>query len=374
MMEYGTFDLKSTPEGDPVVVLRELREFDQVGSAWSDVLNFLKAERPKRLVLDFSRTRAGNSAGVAFFKAVELYCEQNGVELSQNAVPQVLEQLLRLAKSDAGGSAPSRTPLSPIVQIGAFAWDVVEEVHDFIGFVGLFLVRSVKSFLYIRRFRWKEMAYYLQLCGADAMPILALLSFLIGLVIAFQAAVQLRQFGANIYVADLVSLSIVRELGPLLTGVILAGRSGSAFAAEIGTMKVNEEVDALTVMGFDVVGFLALPKIYALVLAGPLLTLFADVMGIIGGIVVGIAGLDLTLRSFMQEAYMILTMPDLISGLMKSIVFALLIALIGCFRGLQTEKGADSVGRQTTSAVVSSLFLIILADAVFTVLFHVFDY
>ena len=206
------------------------------------------------------------------------------------------------------------------------------------------------------------------------MPIVFLLSFLLGLVMAFQAAVQLRQFGANIYVADLVSLALTRELGPVFTAVILSGRSGSAFAAEIGTTKVNEEVDALTVMGFDITKFLVLPKVFALALCGPLLTLFANASGIFGGIVVGILSLDLTAASFLEEAYSILTLTDVAGGLVKSFVFAILVALVGCFRGLQADKGADSVGRQTTSAVVSGIFLIILADAVFTIIFHVFGW
>jgi phospholipid/cholesterol/gamma-HCH transport system permease protein len=206
------------------------------------------------------------------------------------------------------------------------------------------------------------------------MPIVFLLSFLVGMVMAFQAAVQLRQFGANIYVADLLSLAMTRELGPVFTAVILAGRSGSAFAAEIGTMKVNEEVDALTVMGFDITSFLVLPKILALAICGPLLTILANASGILGGVVVGVLSLDLTAASFLEETYQILSLRDILSGLIKSVVFALLVALIGCLRGLQVDKGADSVGRQTTSAVVSGILLIILADAVFTILFHVFSW
>jgi phospholipid/cholesterol/gamma-HCH transport system permease protein len=249
----------------------------------------------------------------------------------------------------------------------------VGEWGDLIRFVGDFLISMGRAFHHWRRFRWREVLYYTQLSGADAMPIVFLLSFLLGLVMAFQGAVQLRQFGANIFVADLLSLAMTRELGPVFTAVILAGRSGSAFAAEIGTMKVNEEVDALVVMGFDITELLVLPKVVALAICGPLLTMLANGSSIVGGIVVGILSLDLTAASFIQEVYSILTLTDVIGGLAKSLVFSILIALIGCFRGLQADKGADSVGRQTTSAVVSGIFLIILADAVFTVLYHIFD-
>jgi phospholipid/cholesterol/gamma-HCH transport system permease protein len=246
-------------------------------------------------------------------------------------------------------------------------WTGFQELVHFVGVLVLALAHSVRHF---RKFRWRETFYYAQLAGSDAMPIVFLLSFLMGLVMAFQAAVQLRQFGANIFVADLVSLAITRELGPIFTAIILAGRSGSAFAAEIGTMKVNEEVDALTVMGFNVPQFLILPKVVALIICGPLLTLWADMAGILGGIVVGVLSLDLTVKSFLEQMYGILTLKDVGSGLIKSVAFAFLVGLIGCYRGLQAEKGADSVGRQTTSSVVSGIFLIILTDAIFTVLFH----
>jgi phospholipid/cholesterol/gamma-HCH transport system permease protein len=250
----------------------------------------------------------------------------------------------------------------------------LKDAREQISFSGSVAVAMVRVFTHAKPFRWRETWCYIQLCGADAMPIVSLISFLMGLIMAFQAAVQLRQFGGNIFVADLLALAFTRELGPFLTAVILAGRSGSAFAAEIGTMKVNEEVDALTVMGFDITEFLVMPKIYAMALAGPLLTCLSNWMGLMGGLVVGVIGLDLTASSFLQEAYEILDLSDVLTGLLKSFGFSIVVGAIGCLRGLQTEQGADSVGRQTTSAVVSGIFLIIFVDAIFTVIFHVFDW
>ena len=206
------------------------------------------------------------------------------------------------------------------------------------------------------------------------MTILFLISFLLGLVMTFQAAIQLKQFGANIYVADLVSLALTRELAPVFTAMLLAGRSGSAFAAEIGTMKVGEELDALAVMGFNLNEFVTLPKVAALMLAAPLLVMWANFAGLLGGISVSMVALDLTPYSFMHEVSAAITFTDIAEGLIKSEVFAILVALVGCFRGFQAGLGADSVGRQTTSAVVSGLFLIILADAVLTVLYHAFGW
>jgi phospholipid/cholesterol/gamma-HCH transport system permease protein len=209
---------------------------------------------------------------------------------------------------------------------------------------------------------------YMQKTGVDALPIVGLISFLLGLIMAFMSAVQLEQFGANIYVASLVSLAMVRELGPIMTAIIVAGRSGSAFAAEIGTMKISEEVDALFTMGFDPTRFLVVPKIIASVIMVPILTLFSDLFAMAGGLVVGVFMLDLTANAYIGQTIKTLKLFDVFWGLAKGGVFGFLIAWIGCLRGFQVKGGAASVGQATTSAVVSSLFLIILSDSVFTVI------
>jgi phospholipid/cholesterol/gamma-HCH transport system permease protein len=209
--------------------------------------------------------------------------------------------------------------------------------------------------------------------GVDGLPIVGLIALLMGLIIAFMSSLQLASFGANIYVASLVALAMVRELGPIMTAVLVAGRSGSAFAAEIGTMKVNEEVEALVVMGYDPVMFLALPKVLAAAVVVPLLTLYADLLAILGGMLVGVLGLDLTVYSYVQQTARSLEVFDVISGLLKSLVFAVLIAVVGCQRGFGVRGGAQAVGRATTSAVVTALFLIIVTDSVFAILLHYLD-
>ena len=206
--------------------------------------------------------------------------------------------------------------------------------------------------------------------GADGLPILALISFLLGLIIAFMSSLQLKQFGANAYVPSRVAIAMVRELGPIITAILVAGRSGSAFAAEIGTMKVNEEVDALITMGFSPVRFLAVPKILAAILVVPLLTFFADFFAILGGMAVGILGLDLTFHTYSEYTSWALTIFDVGAGVVKSVVFAVLIAGVGCHRGFQARGGAESVGSATTSAVVAGLFLIIVADSLFAVVLN----
>ncbi len=374
-MEQPTLEMARTESGETLITFREPLDFAHAHAHWDGMVRLLSKQRPEGIILDFSGLPAIDSAGIALLRLVWRRCRQQQVPLQLRSVPPSAEYFLRYLETEP---APVRKEeglgFSSVVSgVGRLALSAIREYRELLHFLGDFLLSSSKSLRHFRRFRWREMIYYAQLAGAEAMPIVFLLSFLLGLVMAFQAAVQLRQFGANIFVADLLSLALTRELGPVFTAVILAGRSGSAIAAELGAMKVNEEVDALAVMGFDITQFLILPRVCALALVGPLLTFLADASGIAGGIVVGVLGLDLTVGSFLEETYQILTLSDILTGLSKSFVFAILVALIGCFRGLQAEKGADSVGRQTTSAVVSGLFLIILADSVFTVIFHVFD-
>jgi phospholipid/cholesterol/gamma-HCH transport system permease protein len=240
---------------------------------------------------------------------------------------------------------------------------------DFMGDVALATGAALRS---PRSVNWGDVWHVMERAGADAVPIVALLTFLVGLVTGFQAAIQLKQFGANIFVADLVALSITRELGPLMTAIIVAGRSGAAFAAELGTMRVSEEIDALVTLGLDPYRFLVLPRVVALLVVTPLLTLLADLCGIFGGLLVALVTLDLTVGTFLREARSALDLWDVSSGLLKGVAFGGVLALIACQRGLAATGGAEGVGRVTTSAVVTSLFALVLMDALFTVLFNAF--
>jgi phospholipid/cholesterol/gamma-HCH transport system permease protein len=261
-------------------------------------------------------------------------------------------------------------PGSLLARLGGATLKGLADFRELVTFTGELIFGLLAGARHPRRMRWRETWLYMERTGLDALPIVALISFLIGLITAFQAAVQLTQFGADIYVANLVSLSIVRELGPLMTAIIAAGRSGAAFAAEIGTMKVSEEVDALTTMGLDRTRFLVTPKVVALLCMLPCLTLFSDLVGVLGGLTVAVFGLGLPAQVFLRQTRLATTTWDVYSGLVKSVAFAILIAGVGCLRGFQARGGAESVGRITTSAIVAGIFLIICADAVFTVLFH----
>jgi phospholipid/cholesterol/gamma-HCH transport system permease protein len=208
----------------------------------------------------------------------------------------------------------------------------------------------------------------MQSTGVEALPVVALISFLLGLIMAFMSSIQLRQFGANIYVASLVALSMVSELGPIMTAIIVAGRSGSAYAAEISTMKISEEIDALLTMGFDPVLFLAIPRIIAAIIVIPILTMFSNLFAITGGLLIGITMLDLSTTSYISQTITSLNLFELLWGLSKSFVFAILISSVGCLRGFQAKGGASAVGHAATSAVVTSIFLIVLFDSFFAVI------
>lgn len=245
---------------------------------------------------------------------------------------------------------------------------------DFIDLLSLLgdIIRSfIKLFYSPRSIRWSDFPEQFTLIGVNALPISLLIVFLIGLITGYQGALQLKAFGADVFIADLISISITRELGPLMVAIIVAGRSGSAFTAEIGTMKVSEEIDALKVMGFNIVDFLVMPRLLAIFLVMPLIVILADLVGILGGLLASFSTLDITSVGYFNRMQVSLGLNDIASGLIKSCIFGIIIVVIGCFRGFQVSGGAESVGRYTTSSVVTSIFNIILVDALFTLLFPI---
>ena len=242
------------------------------------------------------------------------------------------------------------------------------------GFVQLMADASfaiLAALAHPRRLRWRALTEQAIDIGSRALGIVALITFLVGLTVAFQSAHQLRQFGAAIFVADLTAVSMVREMAPLMTAILVAGRSGASIAAEVATMQVSEEVDALRVMGIDPIDFLAVPRLLAITVTIPLLTVLADLVGMLGGFLVGVFYLDIAWNSFLMKMIDSLVAWDLISGLIKSVAFAFGIGLIGLFYGFKVRGGASEVGRTTTAAVVASIFFIIVADCIFSVLFYV---
>jgi phospholipid/cholesterol/gamma-HCH transport system permease protein len=240
-------------------------------------------------------------------------------------------------------------------------------------FVGETSLAALGSLRHPGRIRWRPVAFNIRSAGLDALPIVGLLAFLLGVVVAYQGAGQLRTYGANIFVADLVGLSMLREFAPLITAIIVAGRSGSAYAAQIGTMVVTEEMDALRTIGIAPQELLVLPKLLALAIALPLLTVFADALGVMGGMLMAQVRLGVGYGEFLDRFVKAVAVRDYLIGVLKAPVFAAIIVLVGCFQGFRTRGGADSVGQQTTRAVVQSIFLVIVADALFSVAFSVLD-
>ena len=266
----------------------------------------------------------------------------------------------------------SATP-SLFVRVGKSTVDQIKQLLEALSFIGETAHALVKSILQPKRIRWRPILFNIRTAGFDALPIVGLLSFLLGIVVAYQGAGQLRQYGANIFVADLVGLSMLREFAPLMTAIIIAGRSGSAYAAQIGTMAVTEEIDAMRTLGISPQELLVLPKVIALFIAMPLLTVFADAMGVFGGMLMAQQQLDVGFVEFLDRFVKAVSPTAFMIGVGKAPIFALIIAMVGCFQGFRTRGGADSVGRQTTRSVVQSIFLVIVADALFSVAFSMLD-
>jgi phospholipid/cholesterol/gamma-HCH transport system permease protein len=294
------------------------------------------------------------------------------IDLDRSGLPGGVRRLLDLARAvpekDTGKGG---TPQPWLARVGNTATEWLAASLEIITFVG----EAVLSFLRLAtgraRFRRVDLMLTIQECGAQALPIVMLISFLVGLILALVGAVQLQLFGADIFVANLVGLAMAREMGAMMTGIIMAGRTGAAFAAQLGTMTVNEEIDAFKTLGFSPMDFLVLPRMLALMLMMPLLCVFADIVGILGGAVVGIGMLDLSAPLYYQQTVGSLSVTDFAVGVAKSVVFGVLVALSGCLRGMQCGRSSAAVGAAATSAVVTAIVWIIVSDAMFTVILNV---
>lgn len=255
------------------------------------------------------------------------------------------------------------------LQLGTAGERLLSNLFLSVGFGTSLVTSALISFRHPRRIKWRSVGYYMDSCGSDAMLLVSLLGLLIGVILAFQAIIQLGRYGVESYVVNLVGTVVVTELAPLLTAVVLAGRTGSAFAAEIGTMKGNEELDALVTLGVDVGEFLLIPKIIALMLVLPGLTIIADVCGVVGGMFVVCADLDFSVSEYLYRSADVISVLDMTQGLVKSAFFGLIVAAAGCMKGINADRDAAGVGNAATGAVVSSIFLIVCADAALTGLF-----
>ena len=329
-------------------------------------------------IADGARIEALDTAGAWVLQKLLLRLRDEGTVVTLRGLrpefARMLEVVAQHVTDQAGKPLPAARPSPSVLErIGRSAAAASEQAVALLRFIGECALALAGSIAHPARFRWRPILYNIRSAGFDALPIIGVLSFLLGVVVAYQGADQLRQYGANIFVVDLVGLSMLREFAPLITAIIIAGRSGSAYAAQIGTMSVTEEIDAMRTLGIAPLDLLVLPKILALMIALPLLTVFADVLGVFGGMIMARAQLGVGFGEFLDRLVKAVSITSYLIGIGKAPVFAAIIAVVGCFQGFRTRGGADSVGRQTTRAVVQSIFLVIVADALFSIAFSALD-
>jgi phospholipid/cholesterol/gamma-HCH transport system permease protein len=327
----------------------------------------------RRVVLEAQELTSWDSSVLTFLVEVSELCRQRGINMDRDGLPAGVRRLLKLAEAvpEKKGARKEEVETPFLERLGNSAIGAGESLGEMLKFLGEMSVTFVRLFRMNVRFRAVDLILLIQQCGAQALPIVTLISFLVGVILAFVGAVQLRQFGAQIYVADLVGIAMVREMGAMMTGIIMAGRTGAAFAAQLGTMKVTQELDAFTTMGFSPLEFLVLPRVIALVLMMPLLCLYADFVGILGGAAIGVGMLDLSWTTYFRETTNAINLTGLFGGVFKSSVYGVLIALSGCLRGIQCGNSSSAVGDAATSAVVTGIVAIVTACGVFAVVFYV---
>jgi phospholipid/cholesterol/gamma-HCH transport system permease protein len=327
------------------------------------------------LQLDFSAVRRMDTGGALLLHRLIRQLDAEGRQVSVSGLSTEAAGLLALVReTDEAMPAAPPLPTEPLLEsLGRGSLTGLQHGLGMLAFIGETAAVTGRVLLRPSRIRWAAINQELAEAGHKALGIVGLLAFLLGIVITYQGGVQLRQYGASIFVADLVGLSMLRELAPILTSIIVAGRTGSAYTAQIGTMKVTEEVDALRVMAVPPLELLVLPKLVALLIALPLLTVFADIMGVIGGMVMASIQLDIAYSTFIERLEVALTLDSYLVGIGKAPVFAAVIAIIGCYQGFRVYGSAESVGRRTTVSVVQSILAVIVIDAAFSVAFSYLD-
>ena len=325
------------------------------------------------VTLDLSALEALDTAGAWLLHRTARGLREQGIETRLEGVKPdhaiLLEQVAANDRPAEPAVARGNAFTDMVRHVGAGAAEVAADTRALVSFLGLVVATLGLAVVRPGRVRFVSLVHHIEQVGLNAIPIVGLLSFLIGVVMAYQGATQLRQFGAEVFVVNLIGISVLRELGVLLTAIIVAGRSGGAFTAQIGSMKVNEEVDAMRALGLDPIEVLVLPRLLALVISLPFLAFFADMMGLAGGALMAWVTLDISPMMFIERLNEAVGIWTFWVGIIKAPVFAFLIALVGCFEGMRVEGSAESVGRLTTRSVVEAIFLVIVVDAVFSVFF-----
>ena len=342
-----------------------------VGPLWGQAHAALRANPRAKVVVDCSRVDYCDGAGVALLVDLLRQPRPPEADVEIRGLADRFRKLLDQFDPKALATAAAPPPRPPLLErIGRAGARLFDDLYALVAFLGEAAAAIAYALRHPQGIRWRDALRIAEEAGVNALPIVALIGFLMGVILAFQSAVAMKPFGAELFVANLLSLALLRELGPLMTAILLAGRSGAAFAAEIGTMKVNEEIDALVTMGLSPVRFLVVPRLLVVFLLGPLLTVIADLLGLFGGAVV-MRGFGIPIVTYFHQVQSIATQGDLFGGLLKAFAFGLLVAGVGCLQGLKTGEGASSVGQSTTRAVVGGIILVVAADSVFAVVFNV---
>jgi phospholipid/cholesterol/gamma-HCH transport system permease protein len=358
-----------SPEGDLFLhVSGDWRIGQQLPSIEAVDEKLTSGSKILRVLFDTKELKSWDSGLLTFLTKLIARCSEKRILLDKGGLPQGVQRLLALATAvperKGARKEAKREPYLSVV--GARAIEFYRTSIEMLSFIGEAFLAFIKFLRGRASFRRVDLFLLLQECGAQALPIVSLISILVGLILGFVGAIQLKMFGAQIFVADVVAIGMVRVMGAIMTGIIIAGRTGAAFAAQLGTMEVNEEIDALKTLGVSPMEFLVLPRMVALIVMMPLLCLYADLLGILGGLIVGVGMLDLGLMQYLNETRSAVTLTNLWIGLFHSAVFGVLIALSGCLRGMQCGRSAEAVGYATTSAVVTSIISIIIATAIIT--------
>jgi phospholipid/cholesterol/gamma-HCH transport system permease protein len=342
---------------------------DRVLPSADKLLESLRAKPSvKQLTFDAGHLESWDSGLLTFILKITAIASASGIAIEKSHLPDGVQRLLALASAvpERKGARRQAAKIPFLDRVANLAIAFWRSSQDMLAFLGETCIAVVHFLTGRAKFRLSDLFLTIQECGVQALPIVSLISFLVGLILAFIGAIQLRLFGAQIYVASLVGIGMVRALAAVMTGIIMAGRTGASFAAQLGTMQVNEEIDALKTLGISPMEFLVLPRMIALSLMMPLLALFANLMGILGGFFIGVVMLDLNPMAYYLETQVSVTMNDFWVGLFSAAVFGVLVALAGCMRGMQCGRSASAVGEATTSAVVTSIVSIVIATAIIT--------
>lgn len=339
-----------------------------------DLITTIELPKSKSLILSGEHLKKMDSAGALRLNklADQLRKKKYNITL-ENFTPEIETLFDLISEKEIPAEAPEPQKLKGLAWLGKSAIDIGSHLYKYISFIGEFTIIALALPRHIRRMHWRSFFAAIETTGYHAIPIIALLTFLIGVVLAYQMGIQLTKYGANIYIVDLLGLAVFREFGPLITAIIVAGRTGSAITAQIGAMKINEELDALRTMGVLPYELLVVPKVVALMIVVPLLTVLADIFGVFGGMMMSKHYLALSYTDFFHRFQTAVSVSSFTTGIIKAPIFGFIIATIGCFQGFQVANSADSVGKQTTTSVVQAIFYIIVVDALFSILFSYLD-